>query len=385
MIESDKELNKIIVVPLISKDPLDISDAKNYYGVELYPNQPIPTIVSTQSEVESLVNQKSGNNDEERLVILLEQQQQQQQQQQQELQKDKTFDTNKYFKELSTNIFGKNLIHCELISSTQDIMLKYLTYTRQGLVMIADEQTKGRGRAGYKFLSPIGSLLMSFKCKQTDCNKLPFLHYLTGIAMVEAIQSFPIASDLNIRLKWPNEIFNSEATIKIGGVICESNYLNNEFDTVIGVGVYLSNSNNPSTNVNQLIYNKQQQHQSSSSSSSTISANTPIYISREELVSKFFNIFEPMFMEFTRDGFKPDLEKRYTNYWIHTNQIAKLKERENHHVKIIGISDNGFLKVIECDADGNSPPNSQIVELNPESTSFNNENSVLMEISQQSK
>ncbi|KAM9974360.1 hypothetical protein ACTFIW_007812 [Dictyostelium discoideum] len=382
MIESEIELNKIIVVPLISKDLLDINDARNYYGTELYPNQPIPTIVSTQSEVDSLVNQKSGNNDEERLVILLKQQQQQQQ----EVEKDKTFDTNKYFKELSTDLFGKNLIHCGLISSTQDIMLKYLTYTRQGLVMIADQQTKGRGRCGYKFLSPMGSLLMSFKCKQTDCNKLPFLQYLAGMAMVEAIHSFPIASDLNLSLKWPNEIFSNEATNKIGGVLCESNYHNNEFDVVIGVGVYLSNSNNPSTTVNQLIHQKQQQqqHGSSLSLATTSSTDIPIYISREELVSKFFNKFEPMFMEFTRDGFKSDLEKRYIDYWIHNNQIVKLKERDNHHVKIIGISDSGFLKVIECDADGNTSPNSQIVELDPERIKFDNQNSVLMEISQQS-
>ncbi|KAM9995806.1 hypothetical protein ACTFIY_001990 [Dictyostelium cf. discoideum] len=332
MIDSDIELNKIIVVPLKSKDSLDINDAKNYYGTQLYPNQPIPTIVSTQSEVDSLVNQKSGNNqqfanDEERLVILLKQK---------EVEKDKTFDTNKYFKELSTNIFGKNLIHSEVISSTQDIMLKYLTYTRQGLVMIADQQTKGRGRDGNKFLSPIGSLSMSFKCKQTDCNKLPFLQYLTGMAMAEAIHSFPIASDLNLRLKWPNEIYSNQEII----------YLNNEFDIVIGVGVNLSNSNNPSTTVNQLIHKKQ------SSSSLATCTDIPIYISREELVSKFFNKFELMFMEFTRDGFNKDLKKRYTDYWVHTNQIVKLKEKENHHVKIIGISDSGFLKAIECGADG---------------------------------
>ncbi|KAM9974359.1 hypothetical protein ACTFIW_007811 [Dictyostelium discoideum] len=372
MIDSEIELNKIIVVPLISKDTLDISDAKNYYGTELYPNQPIPTIVSTQSEVDSLVNQKSGNNqqlaNDEKLVILLKQQQQQ------ESEKDKSFDTNKYFKELSTDLFGKNLIHTEVISSTQDIMLKYLTYTRQGLVMIADQQTDGRGRDGSKFLSPMGSLLMSFKCKQTDCNKLPFLQYLTSMAMVEAIHSFPIASDLNLSLKWPNEIVTNEATIKLGGVLCESKYLNNEFDVVIGVGVNLSNSNNPSTTVNQLIHQKQQ-HGSSST-------DIPIYISREELVSKFFNKFEPMFMEFTRDGFKSDLEKRYANYWMHTNQIVKVKERENHHVKIIGISDSGFLKAIECDADGNSSQNSQIVELNPESTSFDIQNLILMQKSQ---
>ncbi|EAL63016.1 biotin--[acetyl-CoA-carboxylase] ligase 2 [Dictyostelium discoideum AX4] len=375
MIDSEIELNKVIVVPLISKDSLDINDAKNYYGTELHPNQPIPTIVSTQSEVNSLVNQKSGNNqqlaNEERLVILLKQQ---------EVEKDKTFDTNKYFNELSTDLFGKNLIHTEVISSTQDIMLKYLTYTRQGLVMIADQQTDGRGRDGNKFLSPLGCLLMSFKCKQTDCNKLPFLQYLTGMAMVEAIHSFPIASDLNLSLKWPNEIFTKEAGIKLGGVLCEPKYLNNEFDVVIGVGVYLSNSNNPSTTVNQLIHQKQQH--GSSLSSTTTSTDIPIYINREELVSKFFNKFEPMFMEFTRDGFNADLENRYTDLWMHTNQIVKVKERDYHHVKIIGISDRGFLKVIECDAGGNSSPNSQIVELNPESTSFDIQNLILMQKSQ---
>ncbi|EAL63017.1 biotin--[acetyl-CoA-carboxylase] ligase 1 [Dictyostelium discoideum AX4] len=375
MIDSDIELNKIIVVPLISKDSLDINDAKNYYGTELYPNQPIPTIVSAQSEVDSLINQTSGNNDEERLVLLLKQQQQ-------EVEKDKTFDTNKYFNELSTILFGKNLIHSEVISSTQDIMLKYLTYTRQGLVMIADQQTKGRGRGVNKFLSPLGCLLMSFKCKQTDGNKLPFLQYLAGMAMVEAIHSFPSASDLNLRLKWPNDIYSNEPGMKVGGVLCESNYLNNEFDVVIGVGVNLSNSNNPSTTINQLIQKKKYGFSSSSLATST---DIPIYISREELVSKFFNKFEPMFMEFTRDGFNADLENRYTDLWMHTNQIVKFKERDNHHVKIIGISDSGFLKAIECDADGNTSSDSETVELHPDGTSFDIQNLILMQKSQQPK
>ncbi|KAM9988110.1 hypothetical protein ACTFIZ_003462 [Dictyostelium cf. discoideum] len=375
MIGPDKELNKIIEVPLVSKDPLDISDAKNYYGVELYPNQPTPTIVSTQSEVESLVNQKSGNN-EESLVILLKQQK--------DFHSD-TFDINKYFKELSTILFGKNLIHSEVISSTQDIMLKYLTFTRQGLVMIADQQTKGRGRGENKFLSPIGCLLMSFKCKQIDGNKLPFLQYLAGMAMVEAIQSFPIASDLNIHLKWPNDIYSNEPGMKIGGVLCESNYLNNEFDVVIGVGVNLSNSNNPTTTLNQLIHKKKHGLSSSSSLLTPTSTDIPIYISREELVSHFFIKFEPMFMAFTKDGFKPDLEKKYTSYWMHSNQIVKVKERGNHHVKIIGISDSGFLRAIECDADGNSSPSSQIVELHPDGTSFDIQNLVLMNKPQQPK
>ncbi|KAM9995804.1 hypothetical protein ACTFIY_001988 [Dictyostelium cf. discoideum] len=373
MIDSEIELNKIIVVQLISKVSLDINDARNYYGTQSYPNQPIPTIVSTHSEVDSLVNQNSGTNDEERLFILLKKK---------EVEKDKTFDTNKYFKELSTILFGKNLIHSEVISSTQDIMLKFLTYTRQGLVMIADQQTKGRGRGVNKFLSPLGCLLMSFKCKQTDGNKLPFLQYLTGMAMVEAIQSFPIASDLNIRLKWPNDIYSDEPGMKVGGVLCESNYLNNEFDIVIGVGVNLSNSNNPSTTINQLIHKKK--HGLSSSSLATCT-DIPIYISREELVSKFFNKFEPMFMAFTRDGFKPHLEKKYTDYWMHTNQIVKVKERENHHVKIIGISDSGFLKAIECDTDGNTSSESQIVELHPDGTSFDIQNLILMQKSQQPK
>jgi biotin--protein ligase len=53
-----------------------------------------------------------------------------------------------------------------------------------------------------------------------------------------------------VRIKWPNDIYTG--SLKIGGILCQSAYRNQEFQVVIGVGLNVSNRQ-PTTCVDALI------------------------------------------------------------------------------------------------------------------------------------
>ena len=84
-------------------------------------------------------------------------------------------------------------------------------------VVIADEQTAGRGRRGATWQSPAGAgLWMSTVLPWTR----PASHVtlLVGLAVAEAIEAAAVR--VRVGLKWPNDLFVGRR--KLGGVLCES-------------------------------------------------------------------------------------------------------------------------------------------------------------------
>ena len=113
----------------------------------------------------------------------------------------------------------------ETVDSTNNRMLK-LAGGGAPLhsVVVAGEQTAGRGRRGRSWYSPAGSgLYMSILVGTPDHS--PTLPLLAGIAAARAVESMAAAgssnrrSDLLVGIKWPNDLML--AGRKIGGVLCE--------------------------------------------------------------------------------------------------------------------------------------------------------------------
>ncbi|GAM27391.1 hypothetical protein SAMD00019534_105660 [Acytostelium subglobosum LB1] len=330
---SQQQQQQTEVVRLYHKQALSLDDAKLLYASEEIPGQTVPVIipVEKENEVESLANGKH-------LAILLEQDQAKIRDVQQPADQ---FNTNRYFDKLDSVLFGHHLLFAPLLSSTQTIMMSQLTFTGQGIVMVADRQTNARGRGSNPWTSPPGCLVFSFKCKQEDGTKLPFLQYLVGIAMIRAID----APELGVRLKWPNDIYAADGK-KVGGILCQSNHLNGKFDVVVGVGLNVENEQ-PTVSLNQL---------------------GSVRFNRDELLARFFTEFESMYIMFTRQGFIP-FAAEYMSAWLHTDQIVRLEE-SNSMVKIVGLSPSGFLQAAECNESGVIKPNQHTFELHPDGTSF---------------
>lgn len=135
--------------------------------------------------------------------------------------------------------------HFPSVESTMDIIFALAGEgAPHGTIVVADEQTAGRGRAGRRWNAPAGSsLLMSVLLRPTvSFDKLPTLPLIVGVAVAEAIESIADFSE-PIALKWPNDIFIHSK--KLAGVLMHSRGGGDVAPIVnIGIGINISSTRN---------------------------------------------------------------------------------------------------------------------------------------------
>jgi BirA family biotin operon repressor/biotin-[acetyl-CoA-carboxylase] ligase len=108
----------------------------------------------------------------------------------------------------------------------------------EGLVVLADQQSSGRGRQGRSWLSQAGqnltfSLLLRPECAVTA---LPPLTLLAGVAVARVLQTLGIQP----RLKWPNDVLCDVAgqPRKLVGILTEMATQRDEVKhVVVGIGI----------------------------------------------------------------------------------------------------------------------------------------------------
>ncbi len=104
------------------------------------------------------------------------------------------------------------------IGSTNDRALELAARAEHAYaVVIADEQTQGRGRRGAGWHSPPGSGLW-ISVVLPWARPAPYVTLLVGLAVAEAIEE--AAAGVRVGLKWPNDLLVGPK--KLGGVLCES-------------------------------------------------------------------------------------------------------------------------------------------------------------------
>ncbi len=136
---------------------------------------------------------------------------------------------------LKTKIMGKQAYYFDSIDSTQNQALKMAQdVTNDGTVIVASEQTGGKGRDGRKWMSPKGGIWISI-----------ILHPKFDISITTL---FPIASSLALslaiekifsikpELKWPNDLtINGK---KVAGMLVDVSLESNKIENlVLGVGI----------------------------------------------------------------------------------------------------------------------------------------------------
>jgi BirA family biotin operon repressor/biotin-[acetyl-CoA-carboxylase] ligase len=107
----------------------------------------------------------------------------------------------------------------------------------EGVVVIADEQTAGRGRAGRSWRAAPGSALLCSILLRPSVppDRLSVLPLLTGLAVAEAIDD---CAPVRCCLKWPNDIWIRER--KVCGVLMTARSRARTVDfVVLGIGVNL--------------------------------------------------------------------------------------------------------------------------------------------------
>lgn len=118
----------------------------------------------------------------------------------------------------------------EKVSSTNDGLRELaVNGMAEGLVLVAEEQTAGRGRRGAAWFSPKGeNLAFSVLLRPTEPKALWHrLSLVAGLAVAEALEkSVPLAE-----IKWPNDVRVSGK--KIAGILVEAG---SDF-VIVGIGI----------------------------------------------------------------------------------------------------------------------------------------------------
>ena len=114
----------------------------------------------------------------------------------------------------------KDIIVYDSVESTNDLAMSLATrgLIAPGTVLVADRQTKGKGRLGRTWESPAGaniyiSLLIRPDLEPRDTTMLTVLSAVAGALALRRLCSLPIS------IKWPNDLVISNR--KLGGILTE--------------------------------------------------------------------------------------------------------------------------------------------------------------------
>ena len=129
------------------------------------------------------------------------------------------------------------IINLESVSSTNDY-LKQLAKggAKENTVVIANNQTNGKGTKGRSFVSQNGGVYLSVLVKpKLQGFDATLITSATAVAVSDAINEI---SGKDAQIKWVNDVYLDNK--KVSGILCESVIINGEIAFIIvGIGVNL--------------------------------------------------------------------------------------------------------------------------------------------------
>lgn len=232
---------------------------------------------------------------------------------------------------LDTDFIGRNFIYCDEVESTNTVLLSSKEFNQNGTVVVAEHQSKGRGRKNREWISSSGqnltfSILLKGEFKD---HKINLINLSSAIAVAQAIENL---YQLNVELKWPNDVLIHKK--KISGILIESVSKANKINkVVIGIAINVNQPNFPGkfdivpTSVRKEFHS---------------------IVSREKLLSEVLNNFEEMIEECDH---KP---KKVLDDWRNRCKMigerVKIVSEEKTKVGIFeDIDENGFLILRQTD------------------------------------
>jgi BirA family biotin operon repressor/biotin-[acetyl-CoA-carboxylase] ligase len=134
---------------------------------------------------------------------------------------------------LGTRFIGQRILYYPRVPSTNDIAKRQAQQGAvEGTIVIADEQTSGKGRRQRAWLSPRGSIALSIILHP----KLAHLSSLMMVASLAVAHCIEQVTGLTPQIKWPNDVLINGK--KVCGILIESDVRGSTVDyAIIGIGI----------------------------------------------------------------------------------------------------------------------------------------------------
>ena len=235
---------------------------------------------------------------------------------------------------LQTKIIGagKNFFYKTSIDSTNNFAKKIATEgAADGTVIVAEEQTGGKGRLERNFFSPKGksilfSVILRPKCTPKDAPKFTLM---AAVAVAQAMERF----NLRAEIKWPNDIMHGDK--KIVGILTEMNAEIEQVNfIVVGIGI----------NVN---ISKKEFPADIKKIASSLSELAGKKILRREFFKTLLEEFDKLYLTVRAEGFEKifDLWKKFNITLGHEVKVISAESGESFFGTAIDIDADGALIV----------------------------------------
>lgn len=207
---------------------------------------------------------------------------------------------------------------------------------KEGTVVIAKQQTAGKGRSGRTFISPEGNLYMSLLLRPNLA--VDMLKLLTPMCAVCVVNAIYDVFKIRCYIKWVNDIYYNKK--KICGILTELNLKSNLADfAVIGIGVN--------------VFNNDFGEELSKTAGSLLDCNeSKLYSDKDLIIKKLSEAilfhFNNMYNTFNIGDFMDEYRKYSL---IIGKEVTYYTEAEENTVTVLNIEDDGSLKVIDSDGD----------------------------------
>lgn len=230
---------------------------------------------------------------------------------------------------LSTQYLGQT-IHYEAEVDSTNQLAKQLAGQgeKEGTLVIADQQTRGKGRLGRVWTSPPGtgiwmSLILRPEILPQYASQLTLV---AGLSVCEAIQE---VTGLEAQIKWPNDVVVNGK--KVCGILTE---MSAEMDginyVIVGIGI----------NVNMKSFAEELPHASS------LALQGGQEYSRKEIIKHFLEKFEIDYSVYKQNPNLAAIKTRYEKNCITLHKKVKLiRGNEEIIARAIEITTSGALKV----------------------------------------
>ena len=187
---------------------------------------------------------------------------------------------------LTTDFIGRNIYYFDTLPSTNVKAKELALEEKEGTIIIAEEQTKGKGRLGRHWISPKGKgIWMSIILKPSIApSEVAKLTLIGAAAVNQGLEDMGIES----YIKWPNDIIVHDK--KVCGILtemsCELNMINY---VVMGIGI---NINLGKEDFGKELIGK------ATSLMNFVDNN----INRKKLLATVLNHFEKLYLPFKEEG-----------------------------------------------------------------------------------
>ncbi|WP_233879073.1 biotin--[acetyl-CoA-carboxylase] ligase [Virgibacillus halodenitrificans] len=238
---------------------------------------------------------------------------------------------------LNTSWLGSKIIHKESTPSTQVIAHQLAQEgSPHGTIILADEQTSGRGRLNREWFSSKGKgIWMSIILRPEILPYLaPQLTLLTATVLAEVVQKNTTVTPM---IKWPNDILINKK--KTAGILTEMQAEQDQIQyVIIGIGM----------NINQTKEDIPIEIQSKATSLRVESSEKH---SIKQFIHLILEEFEKAYDSYLINGF-PEVKKKWERYGFKIGESISITTlRDQFQAIFSGIAEDGALLVKQKDGE----------------------------------